>query len=400
METEANRQPPIYSVLFFQLIMGVFLMIALINRQFGLVLLTLLLICIMSGARLWSRMSGRRLILKLRVDRPRLFPREEMTVGIGVENRKWLPVRLRLKMEGQGGLNVAEDLSAQSRECGLLWFQQAAFSWTFHARKRGIYQIKPIHITTGDLFGFYHFPLKPRVVPLEVVVYPRIVPIKPVDFPLEEFFGVPGAKSPVQDPVYILGTRDYQPWGPARYIHWKASARHNRLQEKVFEPSAQGKVLFLIDVAGFAEHQAHDAFERILETIASLAVQCVHSGYAVGLVTNGHVQGGPTRLTPGFGPLKLSALLEVLARLQMIQSRPLIDVIRGSGFVRRGITSICCCHDDQVGWQAVSPYLRMHRIPGFCLVSRVESTHQEEDPVERDFPIITTDALGLEVVTP
>ncbi|MBW1691959.1 MAG: DUF58 domain-containing protein, partial [Deltaproteobacteria bacterium] len=49
----------------------------------------------------------------------------------------------------------------------------------------------------------------------------------------------------------MLGTRDYQNWRPARHIHWKASASHNRLQEKVFEPSEQEKVLLAVEVSQF-----------------------------------------------------------------------------------------------------------------------------------------------------
>ncbi len=41
----------------------------------------------------------------------------------------------------------------------------------------------------------------------EVVVYPRIVNIRPVTLPKREFFGIPGAKSPVEDPVFVFGTK-------------------------------------------------------------------------------------------------------------------------------------------------------------------------------------------------
>ncbi len=77
---------------------------------------------------------------------------------------------------------------------------------------------------------------------------------------MRELFGVPGVKSPVKDPVYILGTRDYQPSGPSRHIHWKASARHLKLQEKVFEPSEQEKVLLALEVGSFQKSLANEAF--------------------------------------------------------------------------------------------------------------------------------------------
>ena len=77
--------------------------------------------------------------------------------------------------------------------------------------------------------------------------------LAPFNLPKRDFFGVPGGESPVNDPVYILGTSDYHYGRPSKYIHWKASARYQRLQEKVFDSSEQEKVLFLIDVGEFAK---------------------------------------------------------------------------------------------------------------------------------------------------
>ena len=45
---------------------------------------------------------------------------------------------------------------------------------------------------------------------IDVIVYPRLVPLTPVRLPRRELFGIPGAKSPIEDPVYVYGTRRYQ----------------------------------------------------------------------------------------------------------------------------------------------------------------------------------------------
>ena len=58
----------------------------------------------------------------------------------------------------------------------------------------------------GDIFGF--FPREKRTAgDIHVIVYPKLVPLKPLSPPSRNFYGVPGGKSPVQDPIYILGTR-------------------------------------------------------------------------------------------------------------------------------------------------------------------------------------------------
>ena len=127
----------------------------------------------------------------------------------------------------------------------------------------------PPSLAVGDLFGFYTREIKTQA-SVDIIVYPRLVEIKPLSLPRRAFYGIPGARSPVEDPVYIYGTKDYQPGSPARRIHWKASARHNRIQEKLCEPTEQEKILILLDVGPFAEVRAEEAFERIIEAAALL----------------------------------------------------------------------------------------------------------------------------------
>ena len=162
----------------------------------------------------------------------------------------------------------------------------------------------------------------------QIIVYPRLVPLKPFSLPRRDFFGIPGARSPVQDPVYILGTRDYQHGQPAKYIHWKASARHDRLQEKVLESTQQEKVLLVVDADPFAKHNAEEEFERTLEIVASLAARLDRKGHAVGLVTNCSVVGRRSAIVPmARNHQQLPTLLEVLARVQMKSQGPIIDML-------------------------------------------------------------------------
>jgi hypothetical protein len=150
---------------------------------------------------------------------------------------------------------------------------------------------------------------------------------------------------------------------PARYIHWKASARHKRLQEKVFEPSAQTKILLLVDVASFAEHQAQDAFERCLEIVASLAVQCERNGTAMGFWTNGSVWGGSDRLSVSRGNQKATAVLEILARLRMEAAGPISKSLRSSGGIDRGGSAVCFSYQDNPEIRTLRDYFGRHRIP-------------------------------------
>jgi hypothetical protein len=172
-----------------------------------------------------------------------------------------------------------------------------------------------------------------------------------------------GAKIPIQDPIYIIGTRDYQHGRPARHIYWKASARHNRLQEKVFEPSEQKKVLLAIEVNQFEKASASERFERTLEVAGSLAVQSYQKGYALGLVTNGVVEGGSPWVSMGRSPQQLPAILEILARLKMRAAASLADALRRIPELPWGLSSVHFAYEHHEDTQTTAQYFSHRRIP-------------------------------------
>jgi hypothetical protein len=200
------------------------------------------------------------------------------------------------------------------------------------------------------------------------------MPLKSSFFPRKDFFGIPGAKSPVQDPIYILGTRDYQGRQPARYIHWKASARHNKLQEKILEPSSQEKILLLVDVAPFAKYSAMNDFEQTLEAVASMAVQCDQRRIALGLLTNGVVQGGQSYLSISRGPNQLPAILEVLARVVMQSNQSLTHTLRRGLLLDWGVSGVCFSYQMDQNLYNLEDFFLNRKIPMMFVVSRIDSS--------------------------
>ena len=328
MNADDRRLPSLFLIPFVLVIVGLFFFMALLNGQWDLTVLSLILFGVAAGTKLWTRWSLAGIECSVSIDKRRVFPGEKLFLKATAENRKFLPVWLQVRAPVSGLVHGASAETAVTAESGLLWYQKASFRWELTALRRGIHHIGPLGITSGDLFGFFSKE-KEMAETIEVVVYPRLVPLKSPTAPRRDFFGIPGAESPVQDPVYILGTRDYQYGQPAKYIHWKATARHHKLQEKIFEPSAQEKMLLVVDVGPFARQGAEEAFERMLETVASVAVRLAERGCAVGLVTNGRMTGeGPSIVSVTRNPRQLTILLEALARVRMEPARGLIDTFR------------------------------------------------------------------------
>ncbi len=362
METLETRVPSIFIVPLMQFLVGVFLFVALLHGQRDFTVWALLVLGITIGARLWSRLSLSGIKCSLMVDKHKLFPGESFALHVSAENAKFLPVWLQMSMPVEDAFDPTSGEADFPAECGLLWYQQARFNRGLVARRRGVYRVGPAHIKVGDPFGF--FPREKRTEgDIPVVVYPRLVPLKPFSLSRRDFFGVPEAKSPVQDPIYILGTRDYQHWRPARHIHWKASARHNRLQEKVFEPSEQEKVLLAVEVSQFERGNASESFERTLEVVGSLAVQFHQRGYALGLVTNGVVEGGPSILPVGTRPQQLSTILEILARLKMRANGNLADTLYRALELAWGVSCVHFSCEQDEGTLSTAQYFSHRRIP-------------------------------------
>jgi uncharacterized protein (DUF58 family) len=367
METVESRPASVFSFPLVEFMVGACLFIALLHGQRDLALLAFLVLWITIGARLWSRLCLSGVRCSSMVDKRKVFPDESLALYVNAENAKFLPVWLQMSVPVEGALASSCGEESLTSACGLLWYQQARFNWRLVAQRRGVYRVGPPHMKVGDLLGF--FPREKRTEgDIHVIVYPRLVPLKPFSLPRRDFFGVPGAKSPVQDPIYILGTRDYQQWRPARHIHWKASARHNRLQEKIFEPSEQEKVLLAVEVSQFERDNASEDFERTLEVVGSLAVQSHKRGYALGLVTNGVVEGGAPILPMGRSPQQLPSILEILARLKMRAIGSLSDTLYWTFELPWGASCVHFSYAQDEGTRATAQYFSHRRIPMIFVV--------------------------------
>jgi uncharacterized protein (DUF58 family) len=366
------RLPTILIIPVIQIMAAVFLLIALLNGHRELTVLLLLAIGILAAAKIWRHLSTSKIDYDTNLDKHRVFPGEKLSLTTRVRNAKFLPVLAEISASFTESFHVAHDPEDLKKSCSLLWFQEATFKWPLVAGGRGIYQIGPAELKVGDLFGFYSSKLDSESV-IEVIVYPRLIPLKPLRLPRLEMFGIPGVRSPIEDPVYVHGTREYQSGRPARYIHWKASARLSRLQEKICEPAAQEKVLLIIDVDCFCRHQAHLDFEKTLEVAGSLAVDLDRDGIAVGLATNAGLRGGGSSIVPiGRGGQQITRILETLARLRITPACNLRQLLMRRLRLPYGTTIINLAYDLEPSGSDLSAFFQRRRQPAVSIVCHRE----------------------------
>ena len=361
-ESTPYRLGSVYAVPLMLFFTAVLLFIALLQRQHELTALCLVTIGIMVAAWFMSQVSLRATKFNLKVERSRLFPGDRLNIRVDMANAKAWPIHAAVNVELPPAFSAHPTNTTDLQSSGLLGYQKAVFHWGLSAERRGVHEIGPLRINASDPFGF--FPRQTRILSRqEVIVYPRLVPLRPAGFPKHEAFGVQGGQSHVRDPVLIQGTRDYERSEPARHIHWKASARHSRLQTKVFSSSYQEKSLFLLDVAGFDSRQDEEDFAKILEVVASLAVQKDSQGFATGLLTNSTLSGSYAAfLPPARNPYQISMIMETLARCTMTAGIDLLDQLNRCNDIPWGTSCALFTMKENQSANLVKSFLKRRRL--------------------------------------
>jgi uncharacterized protein (DUF58 family) len=341
-------------------LVGLSLFIALVATHQTLALLCALVFATTLGAKAWSRASLARLRSELRVDRRKLFPGEALALAVAVDNHKLLPIWLQVSIPSAAGVRRADGRSQLQRDCGLLAYQRVTFDWQLTATRRGVHRIGPIELEAADPLGF--FPRRTSAAALEVIVYPRLVTLNALLLPRRDVFGKAAVRGLIDDPAYVQGIREYQPGRAARYIHWKASARHGRLLEKTCEATEQERVLLVVQAERFADDPSGVCFEHSLEVTASLAAALEQRRCSVGLITNCRVHGGGTAVPIARKPGQLSTLLETLARLEPTPAADLLDVLEKGPALSWSVTVIWLSYALDASSAALVALLKRRKI--------------------------------------
>jgi uncharacterized protein (DUF58 family) len=206
-----------------------------------------------------------------------------------------------------------------SQSTSILWYSAVSWKYRLLCKKRGYYQLGPLTVTSGDIFGFYP---RTAVEPATdyLVVYPRIYTVSQLAIP--SLYPLGEAKSEkhiFEDPSRTIGIRDYSPGDSLRRIHWKVSARRQKLQVKVFEPSTTLRVGIFLGVDSFQKNGIWDVEELELgiSVAASLASHLADKNSQIGIWTNSKLaDSGQSAIVPlGGGVNQLVRILETLAKV-------------------------------------------------------------------------------------
>jgi uncharacterized protein (DUF58 family) len=276
---------------------GAILLLA-IALLFGLGLLAYAMYALL-GIMLVSRLMSRVWIENVEADREcnRLSANigDRVAVIINLRNRGALPVAWLL-MEDLLPLKALlvrpPSVRVEGRRMQLTMLRPKArgiMLYQLHCDRRGYFQIGPLVLETGDLFGL-HRRYRIATSPHFLLVYPDVVPLSGYDIASRRPIGEIRLQHRLyEDPTRIAGVRQYQPGDPLNRVHWRATARTGMLHSKIYEPSAIAGATILLDFHQAAYNQKDEPFrsELAITAAASIASAVYEMGQQVGLVTNG-----------------------------------------------------------------------------------------------------------------
>lgn len=358
---------------------GLLILISAILQQRVLFLISLILLMFAAASYLWSKYCLTNVSYRRTFGQRRLFHGDEAEMELEIVNAKPLPLAW-LRIDDQFPLSlhpdnaiVAEEklLSTGARRrlvnvLSMRWYERVVRRYHLKGTRRGIWHFGPAQIRSGDIFGF---DIRRKTYELidSLLVYPKMVPVQALHLPPGHPFGeFASSRRIIEDPLRLMGTRAYAPGDAYRHIHWKATARRQSLQTKVFEPSATRPVAIFLNIStslNVQMGQDMELMEFAITAAASIARHVWEEGQPVGLYANALVLShniddsgerravGRVRVAPRSHPEQLQRILEALARVEGRARWQLANLLHAeSGGLAFGTTVvvISAAVDDQL----------------------------------------------------
>ena len=166
---------------------------------------------------------------------------------------------------------------------------QKTLRYQLRCKRRGYYQLGPVIMETGDLFGL-HRRYRVTTEPDFLLVYPKVIPLDGYDLASRRPIGeVTMSYRLFEDPTRIRGVRPFQQGDPLNRIHWHATARTGQFFSKIYEPTTVAGATLLLEFHSDSYDRAHEPVrsELAITAAASIANAIQQMGQQVGLLTNG-----------------------------------------------------------------------------------------------------------------
>ena len=201
-------------------------------------------------------------------------------------------------------------------------------SWEVRAicKRRGQFRLGPWALRLGDPLGIYELML-PYSRTQDIIVFPPIVRIPQLSVPRGMAVGQSRSRTRTHETtIDVAAVREYSPGDTLSHIHWRTTAKQQRLFVREFDLEPSGSLWTLLDLeervqAGVAEESTA---EYAVITAASLAYQVMRENRPVGLFSHGESR---VVLRPALGLNHMWGLMRVLTGVQPGSGSPLVSLL-------------------------------------------------------------------------
>lgn len=311
-----------FSIIF----LSVVLFVALVQNHHYFTAIVSLALALAFFAKVLSRIMLQKVYGRLSLAQRHFFPGDSGVINIEISNNKLVPLFwAHAEVLIPPGVIMTNDNGSENAELAfdfsLSSWTEASFRPAFICRNRGYYPLKNLTLFSGDLFGLYR--QKAEFTSAEaIIVYPRLYLLKDWKvFSLYPTGGVSFKEQLFHDHTRTMGVRDYSTSDEFRHIHWKASARRDRLQVKVFEPTTTGQLILFLPREEFADKQE---LENAICMLAAIGRDAVGEGNSVGLISNCVLadSGNMAVVSPDSNKNGMDVLLESFAKINFQAGKP------------------------------------------------------------------------------
>ncbi len=335
----------------------------------------------------WNGANWLRLARQTRARRAQVgrYMEERFTVrNTSVLPKLWVEVYDESDLPGHRASHVVSNVRPHA---GASWLVRTL------CLRRGEFRLGPLRVVTGDPFGLFEVERKISATS-RLVVYPLTVEIHDFALPIGL---LPGGDALRRRTHHVTtnaaGIREYVPGDSFSRIHWRTTARQNRLMVKEFELDPLADVWLIMDTeqtVHIGEYEPTDAdaermpweteaeffipptTEEYSVTItASLARYFLQKDRSVGFVTYAQRR---EIIQVDRGPRQLTKILETLALVRARGMVPLGQLLTLEGNqMGRGTTLIVVTPSTRDGWITAAHHLLQRGLRVIAVLTDPES---------------------------
>lgn len=252
-----------------------------------------------------------------------------------ISNRKlipvpWLKVESRIDSGLQFGLQ--EDLNILQGEYHISVFSMLPYTriirtHTVKCKRRGYYHLKSAALTVRSITGNV-VRMNDQTTDARLYVFPRILTLPEMNLPSHSWQGDRVVRRwLLEDPFICSGVREYTSSDPMKNINWKASARFGTLQVNQYDPTAQHRLMILLNVDTKSDQWTiTDEPERVehgISVAATILEYAFKNVIEAGFGSNAFLKDMekvPVRIEPTTGKNQEISVMESLARMVILRS--------------------------------------------------------------------------------